>query len=72
MAQVAAGYVLHLGTASGSVAVGDTVTTQVDYKRRGKIAPNHTFTHVLNHALRSVVGDGIEQKVHTQAFESCL
>lgn len=29
---------------------------RVDYGRRDKIMPNHTFTHVLNYALRKVCG----------------
>jgi alanyl-tRNA synthetase len=29
---------------------------QVDYERRRRIAPNHSFTHVLNFALRKVLG----------------
>ena len=35
---------------------------QVDYERRGRIKPNHTFTHVLNWALREVLGDHVDQK----------
>ena len=60
--QVAAGYVLHVGSASGAFAVGDSVTCQVDAHRRRRILPNHTFTHVLNHALRDVLGDDVHQK----------
>ncbi len=53
--QVAAGYVLHVGeVAGGEVKVGDAVTVRVDYERRGLIKPNHTFTHVLNYALKWV------------------
>lgn len=53
--QVAAGYVLHVGTMSkGVLRVGNTVSTEVDYIRRQRIVPNHTFTHVLNFALREV------------------
>jgi Ser-tRNA(Ala) deacylase AlaX len=53
--QVAAGYVLHVGyPAEGEIKVGDKITTKVDYTRRSKIVPNHTFTHVLNLALRDV------------------
>ena len=59
---VAASYVLHKGTLSGSVAVGDTVKCCVDWQRRTLITPNHTMTHVLNHALRDVCGDHIAQK----------
>jgi alanyl-tRNA synthetase len=42
--------------------VGDEVTVRVDYERRGRIMPNHTFTHVLNWALREVLGDHVDQK----------
>lgn len=31
----------------------------VDYERRSRIAPNHTMTHVLNYALRSVLLNGV-------------
>lgn len=60
---VAAGYVLHKGTVQGGAfKVGDSVRSSVDYSRRGRIVPNHTFTHVLNYALKSVLGDHIDQK----------
>ncbi|CAN6882712.1 unnamed protein product, partial [Brassica oleracea] len=35
---------------------------QVDYERRKLIAPNHTCTHMLNFALKEVLGDHIDQK----------
>lgn len=35
---------------------------QVDASRRQLILPNHTFTHVLNFALREVLGDEVHQK----------
>jgi alanyl-tRNA synthetase len=38
------------------------VTSNVDYDRRRKIAPNHSLTHVLNFALKKVLGDGVGQK----------
>ena len=61
--QVFAGYVLHIGHMSeGAVAVGAGVTAHVDYKRRGDVAPNHTMTHMLNFALRAVLGTEVEQK----------
>ena len=53
--QVAAGYVLHVGSISrGSLKAGEVVSAEVDYVRRQRIVPNHTFTHVLNFALREV------------------
>jgi len=61
--QAYAGFALHVGTISkGSVKVGDEVTCKVDYERRRKIAPNHSMTHVLNFALKKVLGDDVAQK----------
>lgn len=63
--QVYGGYVLHAGSlkSSGSkISVGDIVTAKVDYERRARIAPNHTCTHILNYALKAVLGDHIDQK----------
>ncbi|CAF2097813.1 unnamed protein product [Brassica napus] len=59
------GFVLHIGslsTETGEVSVGDEVTCKVDYERRKLIAPNHTCTHMLNFALKEVLGDHIDQK----------
>jgi alanyl-tRNA synthetase len=51
-----AGYVVHTGyVENGTIAVGQSVNCMVDYERRALIAPNHTMTHVLNYALRSVL-----------------
>jgi alanyl-tRNA synthetase len=58
-----AGYVVHIGTLkSGSIKKGDTVGVKVDYTRRALIAKNHTCTHILNFALREVLGEKIDQK----------
>jgi alanyl-tRNA synthetase len=38
------------------------VTAKVDYARRHLIMPNHTMTHVLNFALREVLGEVVDQK----------
>ncbi len=35
---------------------------RVDPGRRARILPNHTFTHVLNLALKRELGDHIDQK----------
>jgi alanyl-tRNA synthetase len=58
-----AGYVLHIGTVkSGSIKKGDSVKIKVDYNRRALVAKNHTATHILNFALREVLGEKIDQK----------
>ena len=57
------GYVLHMGSLvdeTGIVSVGDEVICKVDYVRRKFIAPNHTCTHMLNYALKAVLGDHID------------
>ncbi|KAI9806910.1 MAG: Alanine--tRNA ligase [Piccolia ochrophora] len=61
--QVYAGYVLHTGFIKyGALSVGDEVICEYDELRRWPIRNNHTGTHILNHALREVLGDGISQK----------
>ncbi|XP_010500574.1 PREDICTED: alanine--tRNA ligase [Camelina sativa] len=63
--QIFGGFVIHIGylsEATGEVSVGDKVICKVDYERRKLIAPNHTCTHMLNYALKEVLGDHIDQK----------
>ena len=61
--QVYGGFILHSGVVEeGEIAVGSFVKCQVDYDRRRDVAPNHSMTHVLNAALRNVLGDGVEQR----------
>jgi alanyl-tRNA synthetase len=57
------GYVAHIGhLEEGSVAVGQTVTCEVDIDRRRPMMANHTATHIVNHVIREVLGDGVEQQ----------
>ncbi|MCK4865712.1 MAG: alanine--tRNA ligase, partial [Gammaproteobacteria bacterium] len=46
----------------GSLKVGDTVNTQVNTERRQAIIANHSATHLLHAALRTVLGDHVAQK----------
>ncbi|KAM6937336.1 alanine--tRNA ligase, cytoplasmic [Xenentodon cancila] len=55
--QVRGGYVLHIGTVYGTLKVGDRVTLHIDEARRRPIMSNHTATHILNFALRGVLGE---------------
>ncbi|KAJ9312903.1 hypothetical protein DTO271D3_6817 [Paecilomyces variotii] len=65
-----AGYVLHTGTMKyGSFSLGDTVIAEYDELRRWPIRNNHTGTHILNFALRAILGDGIEQRGSLVAAE---
>ncbi|CAJ1961787.1 unnamed protein product [Cylindrotheca closterium] len=57
------GFLLHSGLLEeGTLEVGAVVNCRVDYDRRRQIAPNHSMTHVLNAALREVLGDSVEQR----------
>ncbi|XP_068595271.1 alanine--tRNA ligase, cytoplasmic [Brachionichthys hirsutus] len=55
--QVRGGYVLHMGTVYGALKVGDQVTLHIDEARRRSVMSNHTATHILNFALRGVLGE---------------
>ena len=52
----------HVGKMTkGSIKVGETVTLAVDEARRNLIANNHSATHLMQKALRMVLGNHVEQ-----------
>ena len=56
------GVFLHSGKIiSGEVSVGDTVLTEVNAETRAATCRNHTSAHLLQAALRKVLGDHVEQ-----------
>lgn len=57
-----AGLVLHVvRMEQGRVSVGDTASAEIDAARRERIKRNHSATHILHWALRTILGEHVKQ-----------
>ena len=54
---------LHLGIIlKGKISVGETIEAEIDTTRRQNLANHHSGTHLLNGALRRILGNHVAQK----------
>lgn len=59
--KTADGIFTHIGTVTDKITVGDAVKSKIDIARRDAIRRNHTAAHLLQAALRQVLGTHVEQ-----------
>ncbi len=54
--------VIHKGTLTAPISVGDVVTPRINNAVRAQTARAHTATHLLQSALRAVLNEDVEQR----------
>lgn len=56
------GHFMHIAeVTSGSISKGDKVKAKIDVDRRRSVMRNHTSAHLLQYALRKILGDHVHQ-----------
>lgn len=66
------GHFLHLGVVEeGALQVGDAVKTDISLKYRSNVMRNHTAAHLLQAALRRVLGDHVHQAGQLVNSKAC-
>ena len=54
-------YVHHVKVTEGALKKGQSLTARIDVERRDLLRRNHSATHLLQYALRQVLGDHVKQ-----------